>query len=311
MLSCCAPAQVYDAMSPPPDDIDPFNLRNFLLIEAYLLLWLSSRNRPIKDDLYNSMLGDLNRFQPGDSLDGLMNKLEGHIRKAGEQSQLKISPLVANAQMDMGKRVRTQMTFSWTPTVTKWSAADTATMNWLSRNGALFAGKYFDDNLVDKARKILTRDYSLYGDNLAKFKLRVKDGLVPFVEATDRYWEVVATNALNMARSYQAVWALNKTGVRGYRIKAVLDSRTTQICRALDGKEFLVQEAWPMFDGIANAQTIDELTEIKPMVKQNPDGTFSANGTVFDADTPSTELARLGLMFPPFHWACRSTIQPL
>ena len=87
-------------------------------------------------------------------------------------------------------------------------------------------GKYFSETLVDKARNIITRDYSIYGDNPDKLKLRFKENMVAMVEATDSYWGTVATNALNHARSYSAIRTMSETGIIAYRIKAVLDSRT-------------------------------------------------------------------------------------
>lgn len=210
-------------------------------------------------------------------------------------------------------------TYSWTAEQTRWTTQDQIAMRALSDHQSLFMAQHFDQTLRDKARNIVARDYSLFADRPDLLAKRLKEGLVSMVEATDAYWQVVATTALNNARSYASLRWFSQNGIVAYQIEATLDSRTSAICRGLHGRVFPVAPAMESMDRMMQATSLDELDQISPMVRPNPAGGFQiGRGTPrfrFDAESAlnisTPDLIDQGVMFPPFHFLCRSRIRPV
>jgi SPP1 gp7 family putative phage head morphogenesis protein len=150
------------------------------------------------------------------------------------------------------------------------------------------------------------------------------------------YWEVVAGAFVANGRSLAQINAYAEAGIHRYMIEAVLDERTTEICRYLHGKEFEVGAALRRFDSIERMKTSKDLKAEAPWVREAIDpetGTkflyVSRNGSrtsiadvarsaVGTSDDPgefrrgrdSAELMDMGVGFPPFHGLCRSTTVP-
>lgn len=228
--------------------------------------------------------------------------LYSDITKSMEPPVPLLSPLSSAARQ----------TTSWNQQVIQWSAKDTVAMDYLGNSQALYAGKFIDKNLINRARNIITRDYSLYGDSPEKISQLIKDNLVEMVNVTDTYWRTVATNALANARSYANLRAFQETGVHSYVFVAVIDSRTTKICESLNGKVFPVRPALERMESAINAQDLESLDKFTPMVRTIPgDGlTFSAQGQTFGPDVSESWLIANGVTIPPLHFLCRSTIRP-
>lgn len=225
----------------------------------------------------------------------------------------------AGASADPPPKASTRQTSSWNQYSAKWTQKDALAMNYLAKSQALYAGKFIDESLVKRARNIITRDYSLYGDNPAKIGELVKDGLVSMVDVTEPYWRTVAVNALNNARTYANLATMDEAGVQYFRFVAVLDERTTQICRHLDGKTWPVR---PMLERMQKAQqatTLEELDRWTPMVRDVKNEAGEVIGfaigpkdspTQFSTEIDTAALAAAGACIPPLHFHCRSTIKP-
>lgn len=123
-----------------------------------------------------------------------------------------------------------------------------------------------------------------------------------------------------------------EAGIERYRIEAVLDERTTDICRFLHGKSFSVRRGLEAFEKVeANPDAIKELS---PWVHEATSGrsgrkalyverggervaitevTRSAAGSrddrgEFARSLSERQLTNLGVSLPPFHGMCRSVV---
>jgi SPP1 gp7 family putative phage head morphogenesis protein len=141
------------------------------------------------------------------------------------------------------------------------------------------------------------------------------------------YWEVVASAFIGQGRSFAQVSSYAEAGVKRYRIEAVLDERTTHICRYLHGKTFAVADALRKFDQLERLEDPEDIKQALPWARERLDGArliITAGGraiaevtrsTVWLADDPGEfrakladeRLADLGLGFPPFHGMCRTS----
>jgi hypothetical protein len=136
-------------------------------------------------------------------------------------------------------------------------------------------------------------------------------------EAPSNYWKVFSVNALNNARTYAQLRTFEQQpGVVGYRIIAVRDGKTSNICQALDNRVFKINQALQRFDQMFQAQSLDELRTLSPMVQGSSGKGFhydlggGAGKQALDVDNYQGLLSA-GISFPPFHFNCRSSIEPL
>jgi hypothetical protein len=141
------------------------------------------------------------------------------------------------------------------------------------------------------------------------------------------YWEVVASAFVGQGRSFAQVSSYAEAGVQRYRIEAVLDERTTHICRFLHGKTFAVADALRKFERAERLEQPEDIKRLLPWVRERLDGgmlmltgagvaiaevTRSGLGTHDDVGEfrprlTDAQLGEAGLGFPPFHGLCRST----
>ena len=145
------------------------------------------------------------------------------------------------------------------------------------------------------------------------------------------YWEVVAGSFVSRGRSFAQLSSYAEAGIDRYLIEAVLDERTTEICRFLHGKSFSVATGLRTFERVDAEpdlikdltpwvrEAIDPQTGAKTLFVERGDErvrvadvTRSAVGTrddrgEFGRGLSERDLANLGISFPPYHGLCRTT----
>lgn len=114
------------------------------------------------------------------------------------------------------------------------------------------------------------------------------------------YWRVVANAAASRSYHYGVLKAAQFQGFTGYRFVAILDERTSEICRELNGTEYFVADAVNKFEMVAGSDDPDEVKRVFPWVNVN-----DVRGQNSDA------LRDMGVMVPPLHGNCRSTLRPI
>lgn len=152
------------------------------------------------------------------------------------------------------------------------------------------------------------------------------------------YWISVAAAWTGRARSGGQLHALLDDGLAEGRIEAMLDERTSQICRFLHGKKILLAESEAKLSGLVAPDSVDASTfleEEKGLTSDEPnkdlvqlailgqnntiiatleEGADSEGGT-FDLGSWSQHISdeELAVILgpPPYHLLCRSLIVPL
>jgi hypothetical protein len=124
-------------------------------------------------------------------------------------------------------------------------------------------------------------------------------------EALDRrlksvpYWRVVANAAASRGYHYGYAKAGQMVGARSYRLVAVVDDRTSQICLSLDGRTFHIADAVNLMERAAQADNPAAVKSIMPWPKSSDK---------LDSMT-NDELRDKGYLVPPFHGNCRTGIE--
>jgi uncharacterized protein with gpF-like domain len=107
---------------------------------------------------------------------------------------------------------------------------------------------------------------------------------------------MVANSYSNRAYNWGSLKGMEARGVREYRYEAVLDNRTSDICRELHGK------VWSVSDGLAQSEAAlyadeDDLEYVDPYVSYSD---------IQGQDLES--LKNMGALIPPNHFFCRSIV---
>jgi len=149
------------------------------------------------------------------------------------------------------------------------------------------------------------------------------------IDQPREYWRLVATNASNRARGWGNVRGMDEAGIANMVYSAVMDERTTDICQALDGTVFPVSRGLAAYADLETAAQADpQAAEVLwPFVKERSLGggvkemfvePRGGARTVLGQRTPTgfqgmlspDQLAAAGVIVPPVHHHCRSTLIP-
>lgn len=141
---------------------------------------------------------------------------------------------------------------------------------------------------------------------------------------TRAYWDVVGTQFANRLRTSIQLNAYEQAGVLRYRFIAVIDHRTTDMCRFLHKRVFSVKAALRHQRRAEEMSDADALRDAMPWVsrQKGPDGrvglfyqrggiqhrvAYIENGEFVDG-LSDEQLQAAGVAVPPLHVRCRSTI---
>lgn len=219
-----------------------------------------------------------------------------------------------------------------------FTEADKRAARILERSNALFVTDEMrrrHDAFGAEARRIVAEGLE-QGLGRVEIGERLSSAAAGTVARSGAYWEVVAGAFLGRARSASQLAGYREAGVRWYRIDAVLDEATTNICRYLHGRTFKVSEGLALLRREGTARAPEAVKAINPWVRERraKDGRRelyvgsgdrerriatveeSAFGVADEIGRFSGGLDDAGLMdegvgFPPYHGLCRSTTIPV
>jgi SPP1 gp7 family putative phage head morphogenesis protein len=167
-------------------------------------------------------------------------------------------------------------------------------LKWLKKTDNYFIRDFFNSQLSDKIKSSLIEIVS-EGAPRTQAAARLRDTLTTQLTPKTttlnvrQYFGGVANNFITRARSSSQVQAYDEAGVTKYQISAVIDDRTSEICRQMDGKVFELEEGLKLRDKYISTpanKIKDTLGWVKP---DNID------------KTPKYKLS-----LPPYHFNCRT-----
>lgn len=152
------------------------------------------------------------------------------------------------------------------------------------------ASKKFNEALkheVDEVFHGKTPRNELAGALKAKFNTVLDESL--------DYFHGVGDNIMSQSRNIATINQGDKYGVKHYQVMAVMDSRTSSICRSMNGRIIPASHLQKQTKAIARAKNIDDKINASAWLK----GPFNGK------DLPSN----VGL--PPYHFRCRTQVVPV
>lgn len=127
----------------------------------------------------------------------------------------------------------------------------------------------------------------------------VKSGLAEQEDKSQNYWSVISNVLISMQFHWAAMKAgtltLDPSSVGQYTYTAVLDDRTTTLCKSLDGRRYSIGQVLNATE-LALTSPASTLKGIKPFL--DPTASFDSQSVLGSVPVP------------PLHWSCRSLLLP-
>lgn len=175
------------------------------------------------------------------------------------------------------------------------------------------------DNFDERSKKI-------FSDALREGKTRKqvqKDLTKAFGNTVNdpKYWNIVASAQLNRARNWSNLEAFKQAGIDEYEVLAVMDERTSVVCKEMNGKTFSVARQINILESVAGNPDPDALVERTPWLTtrknedgndivgiRRPSGKFTPVATDGKLIGSNKKVQTLGAGMPPYHGLCRTTV---
>lgn len=113
----------------------------------------------------------------------------------------------------------------------------------------------------------------------------------------DSYWRGLAANATSRSHNFGGVQGYVEVKVKRLQILAVMDERTSAICRSLNGKIIPISAAVQQRDAMMAAASPEDVKQISPWVSAD-----SIEGL------STQEIIDRGVVLPPYHFHCRTIV---
>jgi len=151
------------------------------------------------------------------------------------------------------------------------------------------------DNLQANIKDVLKDAFegNLAADQIG-YKLREKFGGI--VEESENYFQGVSDHILRQSQSIARVKQYKKNNIKYVQIDAVMDNRTSDICRSMNGRVIATKHLIRQADNILEAKSITE----KKKASQWRSKPYLGTSARLPAD--------FGL--PPYHFRCRTSVKP-
>lgn len=178
----------------------------------------------------------------------------------------------------------------------KLALIDEQARQWLGDHTVFWIGDYYDAQLGESIAETVRSLAVEQGLGREEVGRQLKAALGDKFTRSDVYWRGLAATTVDRARNFGGVQSMVEAQVSEYEILAVMDERTSPICRFMNGKVFKVEHAVALRDAVLNAKTPEDIKAIHPWRQ------------VKEVQSWSTEkLAAGGMALPPYHFHCRTT----
>lgn len=324
--------------------LDPLNDDDFLVIVQLLADELRAVTGPLEASAVRSALAALD-FNFATASTSEIAAITHAANLAMRDIPAKVMPVISETIRTQAKaivgdtKISAARTFSLTIPTT-FDVQDARVVDAIAR-----LGSWVTDEYGKRASFFATNVHKVIEDGLAQ-GLRNADiaddlrklGEKVSINQSKNYWNIVATNATTRSRSYGEVRSFKDAGIQTMVYQAVLDERTTMECRALHGTVFPVDTGLRAFEDLELATRGDSQAaeKVMPFVKhqslgggvtqlyvQPPGGARTVlahahgsaigqrdvRGSFSNVASPAA-MAAAGVIVPPIHHLCRSTLVP-
>jgi SPP1 gp7 family putative phage head morphogenesis protein len=321
--------------------IDPLTPKGFLLISEAVAKSLARAAAGAEASVVSDVLGELNLDWKGMSTEAAsaaMKAINGAISKSYRKRlvpkvdgilEVEAPKLMKSSRKATASREKLKISMTR-------SQRDKDAERWVRTSQVNF----IRDSSDERATKLSVKARSIVAKGLEKglgsevIANDLKKTFKEDIPRPDSYWRVVSDSFVGRARIASMIGAYEDAEIESYRVVAVIDEVTTDICRFMDGRVFKVSDARRVLDSLMDLADPEDVKYAHPWVRKavdekgrswlyvpRADGkvepiariTRSGVGVADDKGTYASaigdaRLAAIGIPIPPYHGRCRSTI---
>jgi len=237
----------------------------------------------------------------------LLNAKTGELTKREMAALLKIIPksLAAKFVTPVAKKLPEIMTRGYKKAKKSlqakmiWEEIDDEATAWLYEHHMYWIGNYYDKHVSEYLSNAVAEGMTeglgreAIGNKLADFF----DDYPGVRNKPLTYWRGFAANGMNRSRNFGLIQGYTDVGVKQLEVLAILDERTSAICRELNGRIIPVSRAAGQRDALMAAEDPEDVKTIAPWIP------------VEDVTGKSTRyIMDQGVIMPPYHFHCRTTV---
>lgn len=222
-----------------------------------------------------------------EDLEIVMATLEEHLgRPMTELIGDEVASIQQSAYEEAFKDLDLELTFG---------KKDARVLRWLEQDALYWIETYYEREVRDQLQETM-RDVLGSGESRLNAGKRLQQELGERVKKDNLYWEGLSNHITTRTREFAKVSGYLQAGVTFIEIRAVLDNRTSEICRYMHGRVFKVTDARNIREKLIRTDTPDEIKRVAPWI---------SGGSAKRMKT--AKLADEGVILPPYHWNCRTT----
>jgi len=176
---------------------------------------------------------------------------------------------------------------------------DKKATTWLAEHHIYWVGGYFDKHLSDELKAHVIEGMK-EGLGRAEIGRQLKEFFEDYPGIANRpdvYWRGLAANGINRSRQFGHVQGYVDLGVKELEVIAVMDERTSPICRQMNGKIIPVAECAAQRDALMGIDDPELVKELSPWVSAKEIEGKSVK-----------QINDMGVVMPPYHFHCRTEL---
>lgn len=180
-----------------------------------------------------------------------------------------------------------------------WEQIDQQATAWLADHHMYWVGNYYDKHL-SKALATHVADGVKAGLGRTAIGEELKTFFTDYPGVQNKplsYWRGFAANGMNRTRQFGLIQSWQDVGVTQLEILAVMDERTSDICRELNGNTIPVARSAAQRDQLMAAEDPEDVKTIAPWPKLGDIQNVGMNN-----------IMSQGVVTPPYHFNCRTTL---
>ncbi|MDY6119999.1 MAG: hypothetical protein SPI03_01465, partial [Campylobacter sputorum] len=123
------------------------------------------------------------------------------------------------------------------------------------RKGFYWMGKEYNENLQTKLKNLIEKNFNgeISQDEIPKV---LKDEFGAIINADENYFRGVSDHISLQAQNVATITQGSKYGVKYYKVLAIMDKKTSEICRSMHGRIIPAGHLENQADKIINAKTM-------------------------------------------------------
>ena len=173
---------------------------------------------------------------------------------------------------------------------------DLDTLDALKKGNLFWVGESWNLHTRAKLNAVLT-EYFTTGLTREGLAARMAEDFATVTGKTHIYWEMLADHIATKGREIGRVTGYERAGVERVQVRAQLDAKTSDVCKAMHGRIIEVGTMRTQADAYIEATNRNDVAAVKDI--------WTMHGVNADlSKTPTSALK--GTASPPYHYRCRT-----